>query len=55
MVQKDLKEKGYNKEEEYFHELNKKLIEKNQAEKLKKDQEQPKEELPKNHVKTSDS
>lgn len=46
MVQKDLKEKGYDKEEEYFHALNKKLIEKKHAEKLKEELAQKKEKIP---------
>ena len=46
MVQKDLNEKGYNKEEEYFHELNKKLMEKKKKELAEKEKEPKKEKIP---------
>lgn len=39
MVQKDLKEKGYNKEEEFFNEMNRKLIEKKRQEREKLQEE----------------
>lgn len=42
MVQEDLKEKGYSKEEEYFYKLNKELIEKKRKELDKKKAEETK-------------
>lgn len=43
-MDKELNKKGYNKEEEYFHKLNKKLIEKMK----KKDRAEPAKQPPKN-------
>jgi len=42
MVQEDLKEKGYSKEEEYFYKLNQQLIEKKRKELDKKHEEERK-------------
>lgn len=50
MVQEDLKKKGYNKEEEYFQKLNKKLI----KDKIKKDLKKGQEDLPKEESNLSD-
>ncbi len=42
MVEKDLKEKGYSKEDEYFYKLNKELIERKRKELDKKKAEEQK-------------
>ena len=46
MVQEDLKEKGYSKEDEYFYKLNKELIERKRRELDKKKMEEQKKAKP---------